>query len=229
MDHHPIIWTMKLGTLDPSFGPSAQSYHGPSWAKRSREVLDSLGLLDWPAWSVAGDSYDEYCTYIHDALAVRYASRWQIAAARHRVPIDLTRVASSTSDVLKLAMKLDLGWAVLIGQRAVARLRCGLIPLGHKDGRSSSAATQSCVFCNCCSSSMWAHVFAVCPRWLVQRQVILESNFCHSVRPWDLMYFIVGATPDSPAYGACVSFVAQVVAGAERFWRDSSGDAHAEH
>jgi hypothetical protein len=191
-------------------------------------VLVSLNLPDWPAWSAAGGSYSQYCTYIHDALTVRYASRWQAAASRHRVPIDLKRVASGSSEVLKLAMKLDLGWAVLIGQRAVARLRCGLIPLGHRDGRPSSAATQSCVFCSCCSSSMWAHVFAVCPRWHVQRQVVLESHSCNSGRPWDLMYFIVGATPDSPAYGACVIFVAQVVAGAERFWRDSNGDAHAD-
>ena len=170
---------------------------------------------------MSGDNFSNYCSYIHDSLSVRYSYRWHAASSRHRAPIQHARVASSCSVALKSALSRDFAWNVLIGQRAVARLRCGLVSLGHRDGNPSCAATQCCVFCNCSSSSMWAHVFAVCPRWSAQRQLLLVSSSCPSIRPWDVMYFIVGTTPANPDYEACVLFIADVVADALRFWRDS--------
>ena len=132
--------------------------------------------MDWPEWADNGGSYASYCVHVDEVLASRWAAKWQQAARKHRVPIPLLRVCSGASLSLKFALRSNFSWRVLVSQRAVAKLRCGPILLGHRSGKPSCANSQSCVFCWCSIDHLWAHVFGECPVWAGHRQLVLLSN-----------------------------------------------------
>ena len=145
---------------------------------------------------------------------------WQKAAGKHRIPIPYLRVMPGISCALRSALLLELPWHILRGQHAVCRLRCGLVALGHRQGRRSCAKTQNCIFCEAPLSHVWAHVFGACPISSEHRTAALSAlNAPAELRAWDIMYAIVSAVPSRQAYKECVSFIAEVVIHAEQFWK----------
>ena len=129
-------------------------------------------------------------------------------------------MSSGPSPALKLALRSNFSWRVLVSQRAVARLRCGLVLLGHRSGKPSCAKSQSCLFCGCTTDHLWAHVFGECPAWAAHRQAVVTHLHCDGLRSWDFMYRVVSATAEAPGYDICALFVAEVVGRAELRWKE---------
>ena len=170
-------------------------------------------------WSDSSCSFSEYCAYVRDVLHCQYASTWLVAAKKHNVPVQYKRILPCTPDVLKRSLACSFSWATLLGQRCVARLRCDLVNLGHCNQRVSCASVQSCIFCGCASSALWAHVFGACPYWGQLRFSTLASlGLSLDSRPWDFMYHVVSADPGNSGYEFCVAFVAAIVKEADSFW-----------
>ena len=100
------------------------------------------------------------------------------------------------------------------------RLRCGLVPLGHRDGKVTCARNQQCVFCNLKTGHLWAHVFGECPAWPSLRSTAcLMRGLSLGTRSWDILFSVVSVRPGDAGYVECVRFVHEVVCAAENIWR----------
>ena len=197
----------------------AHSSPGQTWAKKSSALLMEWGLPDWPAWCDSGGSFPTYCKHLREILSASHHRTWLLAAQKHRVPVPYLQIMPVISDALRLSLQLQSTWKVLLQQRLVERLRCGLVLLGHRSGRPSCARSQICVCCQTVTSHLWAHVFGECPRW-----VALRADACtvmclpSASRSWDVMYAVLSRSPSAPGFEPCMEFVAQVVRTAETFW-----------
>eukprot|EP00959_Pyramimonas_sp_CCMP1952_P448868 9399169-Pyramimonas_sp.AAC.1 len=68
-----------------------------------------------------------------------------------------------------------LPWSVLVGRRAVARVRAGYVRAGHVGGRRSRASVQRCVLCDANIGPSVAHAVQFCPTLLALRQPLLAA------------------------------------------------------
>ena len=122
------------------------------------------------------------------------------------------------SSAPQLALSKNFAWPVLLQQLSHARLRCGIISLGHVSGRRSSARVQQCQCCEKIASNLFVHVFGECPAWEALRSsAVAALDLPSSTRSWDIMYAILAVHPSSSGYNACISFLDAVVRAAEAY------------
>ena len=191
---------------------------GNTWAKKSLALLMKYGLQDFDAWP--GDSVAEYGKFLEGRLAHFHLEKWVVAANRHCIPVPYLKVMPCIPSPVRTCLSLGISWKELLWQRSLIRLRCGLVPLGHKNGRHSSARVQSCVCCGGATANTWVHVFGACPKWDVHRASAAAQLGLHAeVRTWDIMYAVLACRPNEAAFQQCVYWTSCVVEHAECFWR----------
>jgi len=214
------LWMLPDSDLYASVFRMAHSCAGPSWAKAGRALLQKWHLADWPEWVVSGGSYASYCAILRETLEAQFHVTWLAAARKHCIPVPYLLIVPSLPRSLHTALASGIPWCVLRLQRSMCRLRCGLVSLGHRYGKPTSAKVQSCIGCNEDHSNVWVHVFAGCERWShVRRGAVVALGLEANIRSWDTMYAILSCDSSSSAYAVCLEFVGLVVAAADEFWK----------
>ena len=194
---------------------------GDTWAKKSLTLLEQWNVPDWPEWEGAGRVFTSYTAHVMEVLSRHHSEAWRAAVKKHCVPVQYLRIVLCFSNALKWGLQPDRAWGVLLGQRYMVRLRCGLVPLGHRHLKLSPASTQCCIFCDVETSAVWAHVFGACPQWSSLRShALCAMGLAQDSRQWDTMYSVLASCPDAPGYEQCISFVSAVVVAADTFWQD---------
>ena len=222
--HRAKLYILPVSDFYRHFFVSAHSCVG-SWAHKSLLLLRRLGIDDWSDWSSTHETFSEYCSYVWDALEHIHLSTWRACVQKHRIPVPVERVMPGISVSLQTALALELPWHVLLQQLSHARLKCGLIALGHLAGRRTVARSQQCIFCNQLVSCTWMHTFGNCIHWTAHRTASEASLGLDMVtmRSWDFMYTILTVDPRSPSYCVCLGFIDAVAAEAGLFWKRAAG------
>ena len=198
----------------------AHGCRGLTWANKSKALLAEFGLPDFPAWSDSGGSYANYGGHLLEVLRSRHEEVWLAAARKHRAPVPYLTIMPGISDRLSRGLTLPCSWSELLNQGLAARLRCGLVELGHRNNVRTRARTQSCVFCQRSTSHLWAHVFGECTCWeSIRISTAAAMGVPDDIRSWDLMFAIVSAKPGVPGYMQSLEYVRKIVLGADSFWR----------
>ena len=141
------LWLFPDGDLYKAVSVRAHVAAGVSWARSSLALLDSWGLLDWPAWCAsqpAGAKTQEQ-TNVQTLVEATCRGKLQDSLRHHARPFPLESLGPLPRTDLSRAMAEAVPWADLLGQRAAARLRCRVITLAHLRGRQSWAKEQQCV------------------------------------------------------------------------------------
>ena len=214
-----IIRASREIVVPPPMDPPPTS---PSSRNRWRLKID-----DWPDWHLPGLTVDGYSCYVKARLEEIHRARWQQSVSCHSVPVPPARLIPSISTSLERGLLLKLHWDVLHLQRAHARLRCGLVELGHLHGKISKARVVSCIRCDTAVSHLWAHVFGDCCAWANERRSAVQASALSDTRSWDIMFKVLTSTPDNPGYVECLRFIGHVVTDAERFWTNMHNRIHA--
>ena len=188
-----------------------------SWSFRSLALLQRFRLSDWPEWKSRGGDYASYLVHIRSTLERVHLASWNAAVQRHILPVPYKSFMAGIP-----SLWMNLPWTTMMKHRSIARLRCGLVDLGHLRGRRSRAKKQCYIFCDELVSQLWVHTFCLCPIWKA------DSNSAASSIPdsekncsWALMRAIVSAPTDSARYASCAAFIDAVVCASDRFWRVS--------
>ena len=188
---------------------------------QEESLLDLYGIADFPVWQEGG-SLSGYSAYVQECLESHFHTIWLAAVKKHCLPVPYVRLVPFIPYSLRACLFSDIPWSALLMQRSLARLRCGLVKLGHKGGKHTTASVQGCISCCCESSSLWTHVFGECPHWQRPRaEAAAGLSLAPGARSWDIMYGILSCPSDSQAYVVCLSLVHNVVVAAEQFWRSS--------
>ena len=138
---------------------------GMTWAAMSSLALAKWGVPDWPKWrrSEKGGTA-AYKKAVKRILAEQCLQIWKKTVSGHLHPLNYLNQREAPSEDYAKGLQSELPFEVLVGQRAVSRLRCGLIDFGHIDGHRSQARTQQCIFCGkrVLASSLLVHAWSRC-------------------------------------------------------------------
>ena len=97
---------------------------------------------------------------------------WRCVAGKHVIPIPYLEWRAVPNIDFQARHVDVLLWPQQLAQRAICRLRAGLIRLGHVNRACSSASHQQCIFCGTLCSSLHFHVFSRCDEWSSRRQSV---------------------------------------------------------
>ena len=193
-----------------------------SWACRSLALLRRYDLPDWPEWRKTGGDLDGYCTHVRCTLERHHSVTWKAAVSRHSLSVPYHSIVPSIHEWTSKSFSIQLSWDTLMQRRSAARLRCGLIDLGHLHGKRTRARAQQCVFCDELVSQLWLHVFCACPVWSEKRNHVMRcmpSLECS--RGWTIMQSVLSAPCDSSQYHPCIDFIDAVVRESDLFWKNA--------
>ena len=171
--------------------------------------------MDWPDWFRAGRPMLSYATYVAATMKDRCLGDWTLAVQQHTRPIPYLNLTVHPVNLFRSAMLVGLQWDVLMSQRALAQLRCGLFTFGNKNGKKTRARVQACIFCNKRYSSIYSHAVCQCPTFDDDRAILrgLQVN-C------DNMFFLA-ALPTVDEYSAIASFARKLQSYNYLFWKSN--------
>ena len=192
---------------------------GTTWAYLGSMLLESWGILD--IFDLGGEPVMRpYNRYVYNVVLERCSATQARVRARHRLPLPYVDVTAGVQPNLfqRSVIRSSPSWPVLISVRSLCRVRAGLVVLGHRGGRISRAAVQNCIFCGCESSSIYAHVFLTCRRWVVSRKLMgdvlgygVGTRLCPLI---DLLRLV----PGCPQFDMMSIWCREVDNEAKRFW-----------
>ena len=165
------LWEMNDSDLYKKVFITAHQTEG-SWAWKSAAALHEWGIADSPVWLAKGGkvSLEAFKEYVECQVERKCSGKWRSAAGRHTLPIPYLDWRTAPNIEFREGDVGMLSWPNQIAQRAVCRLRAGLIRLGHVNMASSSANKQNCIYCGTLCSSLHFHVLSRCAVWLSRRQ-----------------------------------------------------------
>ena len=162
---------------------------------------------------------------------------WVSAVSTHHSPVPYATLQPRPSLVPKLAVIQGWPWDVQLCLRSWCRLRAGLISLGARAGRRSSARCLQCIFCDEWVVNILEHVISSCPCWEVARASLVAEGF------WPPRSRLVASSSSSsqevlaevppvvwalcafeqpcPLFFAIVRFIGSVDTAAQMWWRSS--------
>ena len=108
---------------------------GRSRASLSGAFLAECGFPDWPAWNAGDAILNDYMAECSHVFVARSAAHSVAVASRLSDPLPLADCSPTSSAARCAATSAILPSDVLVGQRAIARLRAGCVRAGHAHGR----------------------------------------------------------------------------------------------
>ena len=227
--HRARLFLLPREDMYASAFRNAHDSASSSWASRSLCLLNQLGIPDFPVWLGGGGDYKGYCARVRQLLVAAHLFSWRAAVAKHALRtiksatyVPCERIVPAIPSGLAAAIRSQFPWQRLHKQLSLARLRAGLVDIGHLAGRRSRARAVQCIWCDDLVSKLWAHVFGEFQHWCSYRSAVciaMNGNVALS-RTWDIMFATLSAAPGDAWFFSCLDYVDAVVASAETFWRD---------
>ena len=218
--HRARLWELSDQDLYKKVFVAAHSFSCATWAAKSSRTLQEWGIQDWPSWKSSEVSLDDYKTYVKVCAERASLSVWRQQVAEHVLPIPFLSWSGAPRCDLQWHEASRLSWACLASQRALCRLRAGLLRLGHVSGQRSSARRQACIFCNTFSLSMHFHVMCRCTIWEQQRSSVWNQR--ENSMPPDSMHDQLAAlfctSPGDESYASLVAWARLLDNGVREFW-----------
>jgi hypothetical protein len=120
-----------------------------SWAAKSKRILERWDIPDYCDWEGGAAPLHAYLKFVKEAVAAISLAKWKLAVAAHDRPVAYLELSREPSCWPTLLLKAPVAWDVLVGHISLARMRAGLIDLGHVGGRRSNASIRLCIGCGC--------------------------------------------------------------------------------
>ena len=168
--------------------------------------------MDWPVWCSSQSRHGCYKMYVKKSLVDACIPEWKSSVARHLLPIPYLSIAVAPHNSVFEARGFKLSWNTLTGHLHLCRLRCGMMRLGHLNGRGSGAKVQQCILCNKRYTAVFSHVITSCSSLASERsswQAALDRAVCAQ----DLT-----CGPDETGFVEAVVFASEVARESHAFW-----------
>ena len=179
-----------------------------------------------PDWPDVVDSYptlQSYFALVDELLRAASLGQWLSDVRRHKAPVDYASILGVPCTHLRDAWKCGLPWDLLVGQRSLARLRAGLLRLGHRRGRRSSARHQSCICCDREIEDTAWHVIFECSGINADLRSALAdamTDGSEGLSATEALSTVLLLPVDSPAYPAVIALSSCIEEVSRNFWRD---------
>ena len=217
------LWRLPpADTIRQAF-PQAHSTSTCTWASVSLVLLSHWGVPDWPDAADSCQSLQSYFDLVDKILRARSLEQWLSDVRPHVAPVDYRLVMSVPCTHLRDAWKFGHPWEVLVGQRSLSRLRAGLLRLGHRGGRKSSARVQHCIGCDGeIENLVWHMIFECEAVGTDARRELSEAlqDSVISLSALDALSSLLSLSIDHAAFPALVSLSTRIERTSEHFWRN---------
>ena len=163
-----------------------------------------------------------YRRYIDTRIAELCAEGRRGKVGSHQQPIPYRDINIGANADQAQGIHHRLSWRVLSGQRAMSRVRLGLLRLSHLNGKASEARYQQCIFCEQRLLSPYLHTFASCVFWANQRTAFWQrASVAQPESNRDALLGVVRSRPGWRQYEACISWVAELSSKEQKYWQQN--------
>jgi hypothetical protein len=145
-------------------------------------------------------------------------SRLRDSVSKHSVPVSYLSYSRGFSTDLVDALSLSLSFCALSGQRALARLRAGLVEFGHNSGKRTRARVQSCICCTARTRSPAIHCLLECPAFSRQRGPVAAAFSGQSWSRLECARQLLGLRPGHPAFVDLLQLIVDMEKASVNYW-----------
>ena len=168
-------------------------------------------------------SIASYRQYLNKRVAALCAEHRSGQVQAHQCPIPYQDISKDASADLAQGMNHRLSWRSLSGQKAMCRVRLGLLRLSHLNGKDSDARYTHCIFCDQRLLSPYLHTFASCAYWVNQRtRVWQQASTPQPQSKRDALLGVVRSRPGMRQYDACIAWITEISSAEQKFWQEST-------